>query len=414
MVSATQRKNLEKIKWARISIWSNTALTVLKLVVGLAMFSVSVLSEAIHSGMDLLAAVIANVAVMISARPPDKEHAYGHGKYENLSAVAEAILIFIAAAIIIIESIRKILDPAEIGYLNAGIAVMGISALVNIAVSRKLWKVARATESAALEADALHLSTDVWTSVGVMLGLVLIRFTGLQILDPLIAIVVALGVIHAGWELVRRSARDLADTSLPEPELEKIRLVVARHRDRYVEFHGLRARRAGAQRHIDLHLVLARDTHVEDAHDLCDLVEKEIEKDIDGSEVMVHIEPCARRCELCATRPGCKAAMEDSLSGGLAEGDWKVISRALERHRGSFAGYGNLRMRREGKLRRLKLELEVARHASIDRLHELTGRLTSELQEGLDGTVVNLQLKPCKVPCSDCERQESCDARGPD
>lgn len=412
MGNLTERKNAEKIKWARISIWSNAALTVLKLVVGLAMVSVSVLSEAIHSGMDLLAAIIANIAVIVSARPPDREHAYGHGKYENLSAVAEAILIFIAAAIIIIESVLKILHPAEIGFLNAGIAVMGVSALVNIAVSRKLWKVARETESAALEADALHLSTDVWTSAGVLGGLVLIRFTGLLILDPVIAIVVALAIIHAGWGLVRKSARDLADTSLPEPELEKIKSIVARHRDRYVEFHDLRARRAGAQRHIDLHLVLARDTHVEEAHELCDLIEREIETELDGSGTMVHIEPCAHDCAACATRPGCKAALEDSLSGGLAERDWKVISEVLERHRGRFAGYKNLRMRRDGKTRQLELDLQVARHASIDRLHELSGRLTLELQEGLGGAVVKLQLEPCKVACPDCERRGTCDARG--
>ncbi len=412
MQSSSERKNAEKIKWAKISIWSNTALTVLKLAVGLLMFSVSVLSEAIHSGMDLLAAIIANIAVMVSARPPDKEHSYGHGKYENLSAVAEAILIFVAAAIIIIESILKLLHPAEVGYLNAGIAVMGISALVNLAVSRKLSMVAKQTDSAALEADALHLSTDVWTSVGVLGGLVLIRISGLEVLDPIIAIAVALAIIHAAWVLVRRSARDLADATLPDAELEKIKAIVARHRDKYVEFHGLRARRSGAQRHIDLHLVLAKDTRVEEAHEICDLIDSEVEKEIDGSEVLVHIEPCAHECLCCETRPVCRASSEDSISGGMAEKDWKVINGVLERHRGSFAAYRNLRMRRNGKGRRLDLELQVARHASIDRLHELTKKLTAELQEGLAGTVVNLQLEPCVVHCPECERNETCDARG--
>ena len=412
MGSSTERKNAEKIRWARISIWSNVTLTTLKLAVGAAMLSVSVLSEAVHSGMDLIAAIIANLAVIVSARPPDKDHTYGHGKYENLSAVAEAILIFVAAAIIIIESVLKILHPGEIGFLNAGIAVMGISALVNIAVSRKLMKVARETDSAALEADALHLSTDVWTSVGVLAGLVLIRVTGISLLDPVVAILVAVLIIHAAWELVRRSTRDLADASLPEEELGKIRAIVSQHRDKYVEFHGLRARKAGAERHIDLHLVLARETHVEEAHELCDSIENEIEGELDGSKVLVHIEPCAHRCDDCATRPGCKAALEDSLAGGLAERDWKVINAVLERHREKSAGYQNLRIRRDGKQRHLDLELLVARDTAIDSAHDTADRVVSEIQGSLPDTTVRVHLEPCKVGCPECERRPSCGASG--
>ena len=408
----TDGKNSEKIRWAKISIWSNVTLTVLKLAVGATMLSISVLSEALHSGMDLIAAIIANIAVIISARPPDKEHAYGHGKYENLSAIAEAILIFVAAAIIIIESALKILHPpAEIGFLNAGIAVMGISAVVNLAVSQKLMKVAKKTDSAALEADALHLSTDVWTSVGVLSGLVLIRVTGVVLLDPVVAILVAALIIHAAWELVRRSGRDLADSSLPEPELALIGAIVSRHRDKYVEFHGLRARKAGAQRHIDLHLVLARETHVDDAHELCDAIEGEIKRELDGSEVLVHTEPCAHQCDECATRPGCKAAMEDSLAGGLAAHDWKVISAVLEKHRDEFAGYQNLRIRKDGRHRRLDLELLVARGMAVDRAHDSADRVTSEMKEGLAHTSINVHLEPCKTGCPQCERRHSCGAR---
>jgi cation diffusion facilitator family transporter len=408
--STTELKNAEKIRWARISIWSNVFLTVLKLAVGAAMFSISVLSEAVHSGMDLIAAIIANLAVIISARPPDKDHAYGHGKYENLSAMAEATLIFVAAAIIIIESILKILHPAQIGFLYAGIAVMGISTLVNIAVSRKLMKVAKRTDSAALEADALHLSTDVWTSVGVFAGLILIRVTGIYILDPFVALLVAVLIIHAAWELVSRSGRDLADSSLPEKELSLIKDIVSRHRDKYVEFHGLRARKAGAQRHIDLHLVLARETHVDDAHELCDSIEDEIKKELDGSEVLVHIEPCAHQCDECATRPGCKAALEDSLACGLSEQDWKAISDVLERHRCSLAGYQNLRIRRDGHRRRLDLELLVARDTAVERAHDTADMVASEIERALADTSVNVHLEPCKTGCPDCDRLPSCSA----
>jgi cation diffusion facilitator family transporter len=406
----TELKNAEKIRWARISIWSNVSLTILKLAVGWAMLSISVLSEAVHSGMDLIAAVIANLAVIISARPPDKDHAYGHGKYENLSAIAEAALIFVAAAIIIIESALKLIQPREVGYLNAGIAVMGISALVNIAVSRKLMKVAKHTDSAALEADALHLSTDVWTSAGVFVGLILIRLTGIYLLDPLVALLVAVLIIHAAWVLVRRSGRDLADSSLPEKELSMIRDIVSRHHDKYVEFHELRARKAGAQRHIDLHLVLAPSTHVDDAHELCDAIEEQIKKELDGSEVLVHIEPCDRECDACATRPGCKAALEDSLTGGLSERDWKAINVVLEKYRQKFAGYQNLRIRRDGKHRNLDMELLVARDTVIEAAHDTADNVVSEIQASLSDTTVRVHLEPCKAGCPKCERRHSCSA----
>jgi cation diffusion facilitator family transporter len=412
MAGSREQRNAEKIRWARISVWSNVTLTVMKLAVGLVMFSVSVLSEAIHSGMDILAAIIASFGVIISARPPDREHAYGHGKYENLSAVAEAALIFVAAAVIIIESVERILYPSEVGQLDLGIFVMGISALVNLAVGRRMGKVARQTDSAALEADALHHNTDVWTSAGVLGGLVLIRVTGWQILDPAIAIVVALATVQAAWVLVSKSARDLADANLPEEELEKIKRIVARHRDKYVEFHGLRARRSGAQRHIDLHLVLARDTHVDQAHELCDLIETEIEGGLDGSEVLVHIEPCAHECDDCATRPTCKAAAEDSLSGGLAERDWKAIDKVMEEHRGEYADFRDVRMRKDGRLRRLDLKLLVARHTSLDRAHDLAASVTSGLQQRLPGTAVHAELEPCRVNCSACEKIGTCNARG--
>ena len=406
----TELKNADKIRWARISIWSNVSLTILKLSVGAAMLSISVLSEAIHSGMDLIAAIIANLAVIISARPPDKDHAYGHGKYENLSAMAEAALIFVAAAIIIIESVLKILHPAEIGFLYAGIAVMGISSLVNIAVSRKLRQVAKRTDSAALEADALHLSTDVWTSIGVFAGLVLIRLTGIYLLDPLVALLVAVLIIRAAWELVSRSGRDLADSNLPEKELSMIKDIVSRHHDKYVEFHELRARKAGAQRHIDLHLVLAPKTHVDDAHTLCDAIEGEIKNELDGSEVLVHIEPCTRECDACDTRPVCKAALEDSLAGGLSERDWKTINVVLERHRRRFAGCQNLRIRRDGKRRLLDMELLIARDTVIEAAHDTAENVVSEIQASLSDTTVRVHLEPCKVGCPQCERRPSCSA----
>ncbi len=274
------------------------------------MASVSVLSEAAHSGLDLAAAIIASIAVVKGSRPPDTGHAYGHGKFESLSAVVEALLIFVAAGVIIAEAALRIIDPSEVGLLPAGIAVMAVSSIVNFAVSRKLHDVARRTDSPALEADALHLSTDVWTSAGVLAGLALIQLTGIHLIDPIVALAVAALILHAAWRLTARTAGQLADSTLPEEEMRRIRGVVERHRDRYVEFHSLRARRAGPERHIDLHLMMARDTHVDDAHELCDLIERELRSELEGASVLVHIEPCARHCGECASKDECHAYLD--------------------------------------------------------------------------------------------------------
>lgn len=310
MKGGADARSAEKIRWARVSIASNTTLVGLKLAVGLIMASVSVLSEAVHSGLDLVAAIIANVAVVKGSRPPDAGHCYGHGKFESLSAVAEAALIFIAAGLIIAEAALRILEPAEVGLLPAGIVVMAASALVNSAVSRKLYEVARRTESVALEADALHLSTDVWTSAGVLAGLALIQLTGIHLIDPVVALVVAALILRAAWRLTARGTCELSDSTLPEEEMRRIREVVERHRHLFVEFHSLRARRAGPERHIDLHLVMARDTHVDDAHELCELIERELRSEFEGAGVLVHIEPCAHHCGDCGSRDECHAYLE--------------------------------------------------------------------------------------------------------
>ena len=182
-----------KVSIARLSIASNTLLILMKMAVGLISGSVSILSEAIHSSMDLVAAIIAFLSVRVSDNPPDSRHPYGHGKIENISGVIEALLIFIAAIWIIVEAAKKLAgEKIEIDSIALGSIVMLISAIVNTIVSRRLYKVARATNSVALEADALHLKTDVYTSLGVSAGLGLILITGINWLDPIIAILVAL------------------------------------------------------------------------------------------------------------------------------------------------------------------------------------------------------------------------------
>ncbi|HZY25331.1 MAG TPA: cation diffusion facilitator family transporter, partial [Bacteroidales bacterium] len=192
-----------KASIARLSILSNSLLIVMKLAVGLISGSVSILSEAIHSSMDLIAAVIAFFSVKVSDNPPDSRHPYGHGKIENISGVIESLLIFSAAILIIIEAVKKLLgERIELESISLGSLVMLISAVVNIFVSRRLYKVARETKSVAIEADALHLKTDVFTSLGVAIGLGLIILTGINWFDPVIAILVALFIIKEAYQLL--------------------------------------------------------------------------------------------------------------------------------------------------------------------------------------------------------------------
>ncbi len=279
---------------AGLSIVSNSLLVVTKLVVGLLIGSVSVISEAIHSGIDLLAAIIAFVAVRKASVPADADHPFGHGKMENLSGTIEAALIFVAAGLIVVEAIRKLFKPLELGNLGAGLAVMGLSVILNVVVSSRLMAVAKREDSVALEADALHLRTDVWTSVGVFLGLGLIQLTGLVWIDSAVAIGVALIIAHAAWELTRRSMGGLVDEALPGEELEFIKKLVAEEYPQVIEIHQLRSRKAGPERFLDLHMVVWKDLPVSTAHDLCDRLEADIESRLPRSNVTIHVEPCCR------------------------------------------------------------------------------------------------------------------------
>lgn len=285
---------------ALLSVLSNSALVALKLIVGLAINSVSVIAEGIHSSLDLAAALIAFLAVKKASVPPDQEHAYGHGKIENVSGTIEAILIFVAAAMIIYESVEKLITGAKVASVDFGLLVMGISAAANTLVSRRLMKVARETESIALEADALHLSTDVLTSLGVFAGLILIRLTGLSILDPIVAIVVALIIIKAAWELTKTSFLDLMDRTLPLEEQELIMSILREHYPEVVTFHKVRTRRAGPERHIDMHVIVSPTTTVEAAHELSDHLEEHIESKLPNSHIVVHMEPCEEKCPVCS------------------------------------------------------------------------------------------------------------------
>jgi cation diffusion facilitator family transporter len=278
-----------KVSIARLSILSNSCLIVMKLIVGLISGSVSIVSEAIHSSMDLVAAIIAFFSVKVSDNPPDSRHPYGHGKIENISGVIEALLIFVAAIWIIVEGIKKLLGEAiELDSIGIGSAVMFISAVVNIIVSRRLYKVAKETKSVALEADALHLKTDVYTSVGVGIGLGLILITGINWLDPVIAILVALFIIRESFLLLKKAFTPLLDEAWNNNDIDDLEKTLNALN---VNYHELRTRIAGNYRFIDLHIDMPKDLSVENAHKYCDKIEEELTTRFDNLNVTIHVEP---------------------------------------------------------------------------------------------------------------------------
>ena len=289
---------------ALLSVISNMALTAVKLVVGFLSGSVSILSEAIHSAMDLLAALIAFFSVRKSGLPADSRHPFGHGKIENISGTIEALLIFVAAGWIIYEAVDRLLDPKPLEEFGWGIGVMLLSAVVNTIVSSLLFKVGKETDSVALQADAWHLRTDVYTSVGVMLSLLLIWlgegiFKGIHFdwLDPVAAIGVALLIIKAAYDLTVKSARDLMDSRLPEEEEIRIHQLIRGHSHDVHGFHDLRTRKAGGIRFVEFHMKVDSHMTVEDSHRITEEIADRIEKEFPGASVTIHTEPCDGSCD---------------------------------------------------------------------------------------------------------------------
>ncbi len=284
--------NPVKASAARLSVASNATLILLKVVAGALTGSVAILTEAVHSAIDLLASLVAFFSVRRADLPADEDHRYGHAKIESLSAAIEAMLILVGSAVIVYEAIRRLVVGGSVERLGIGIAVLAVSAVANFAISAHLGRVARATESEALAGDAAHLRTDAWTSCGVLVGLVAVQLTGREWLDPAVALLVAVAIVVAGVRLLMRSSRVLVDEALPEPELAAIRGELLGFGLRGVAgYHALRTRRAGARRYVDLHLQFRAGTTLEDAHALAPELETAIAGRLGGADVLIHLEP---------------------------------------------------------------------------------------------------------------------------
>jgi len=275
-------------------------LIILKVVVSWLTGSISILAQAADSLLDLFAGIITFSAIRIAAKPADAEHPYGHGKAEDIAGVVQGILIFIAGGLIIYSAIGRIIKGSSIELAEAGIAVMAVSIVVSIFLSRHLLSVSRTTGSVALEANARNIAIDVYSASAVLVGLAIVRFTGLNIIDSVIAIGVAIYILKVALDTIRKPISGLLDETLPPSEQAVIEDCLRKHSCEVSGFHALRTRRAGSQCYIDLHLVMARDISLEQAHQICDRIEVEIQSTLHEASVTIHAEPCDHECEQCS------------------------------------------------------------------------------------------------------------------
>jgi len=261
--------------------------------------SISILAQAADSFLDLFAVSITVFSIRIAAKPADEEHPFGHGKAENIAAIAQAMLIFTAGGFIIYSAVRRITTGTTIELTQAGIGVMLVSIITSILLSRHLLKVSRAVDSIALQAVAHNIAADVYSAVAVLAGLIAIQFTRLSILDPIIALLVALFILKVAYDVMKRSFGGLVDVRLPVAEENEIKSCIREHYSRLVSFHGLRTRKAGSQRFIALHLIMPKNASVEEAHLMCDHLEQDIESRLQHASVTIHVEPCRTECDKC-------------------------------------------------------------------------------------------------------------------
>ena len=285
---------------ANLLIGVVVSLILLKLIVGWISGSISVFAQAADSFLDLFAGLVTFFAVRIATKPADEEHPFGHGKVEDMAGVVQGVLIFIAAAVIIYSAVGRIIHKTTIEFAEAGIGAMAVSMVASILLSRHLLKVSRATGSVVLEANARNITGDIYSTAAVLVGLLVARLTGLSILDPIMAIGMAIYIAKIAYDTLGKPLLGLVDASLPPSEQTVIESCLAEQGSQIVGFHELRTRRSGNQRYIDLHLVMAKNISLEQTHQVCDLLEHDIQARLPRTNVIIHVEPCDGRCKQCS------------------------------------------------------------------------------------------------------------------
>jgi len=253
--------------------------------------SVGLLSDAMESGVNLIAAIGAFWALTLAAKPADRTHHYGHFKAEYFSSGLESVLIVVAALAIIHAAIDRLQQPQPLEQLGIGLVISLIATALNGLVAWVLFKAARRFDSITLRADAHHLLTDVWTSTGVVVGIGLVKLTGLTMLDSLIAIAVAVNIVFTGWSLFRETASGLLDRSLPDQEQEQLETLLASYESEAIRFHALRTRVAGSRRFVSFHVLVPGHWTVQAGHDLCEELEHKVAATLTRTHVLTHLEP---------------------------------------------------------------------------------------------------------------------------
>ncbi len=282
----------KKIRAAKLSITTAVGLALVKLCVGILTGSMAVLSSAIDSMLDIVMSGVNFLAIRQAEQPADDDHAYGHGKFETIATLIQSLIIGGSGVWIFFESIRRLYQGIEPTRFGSGIVVLVISVVVSWLISRHLRKVAKETDSSALEADSLHFAMDVYTNIALVIGMTVMYFLQYYWIDSVLSIFVAIYIFYEAMKLVRLSLRDILDEQLPEQTRKEIEDILRQHGGKNFSFHNLRTRKAGSHKLIDFHMTVCKHLSVVEAHDLTDDLEKEIAKAISGVDVTIHVEPC--------------------------------------------------------------------------------------------------------------------------
>ncbi len=298
------RTNNPKMKAAAFSVCGALTLAIIKLFIALVSGSMAVMASAVDSLLDILMSGVNFMAIRHAEQPPDQSHPFGHGKFETLATLFQALVITGSGGWIIYESVVRLGEHNQLENINQGIGVLAFSAVASWFIARYLSKIAKQTDSSALEADSLHFRMDIYSNLGLMTGLLMVRWFNIHWLDPALSILVASYILHEALQLIKRSLTDILDHELPEDIQQQVHQLISTHEGPMAGYHGLRTRRAGSLKIMDFHLEVCKDMTVEEAHKLTDSLEKKIEREIPGANVIIHIEPCV--VNECPGRENCE------------------------------------------------------------------------------------------------------------
>ena len=295
-VRTKDEKGRKRISTARFSVGSAVVLAVTKLFVGVATGSLGVLSSAFDNLADILMSGVNYLSIRKSMEPADSSHPYGHGKMETLGTVFMSVFVALTGMWIVWEGIRRLRAGVVPLSVDIGLVVMGLSVVASWFISERIRKAGEETGSSALKADSLHFRTDVYSGGGIFASLLLYRVSGWKWLDPGVAVAVGIYIVSAAYPIFREALEDLVDRSLPPETVERIRSIIDGHRPLVVDYHALRTRRSGSEKHVDFHVVVCRQYLLQDAHRVADHLEMEVSEALDGAHVVTHLDPCDLEC----------------------------------------------------------------------------------------------------------------------